>query len=177
MSAARINMSSGVCLGLRVAYRCFNSARSRSGVGVQTRAFCSSAREQFSPAVESTEEYKYVERLIPPTRVPPPPKHTGPTPSGWVPPPALPPALPYMVRRSRMHNVPVYTDITHGNRKTTVLRKIEGDIWALEKDVKAHLACLTGKSPPTQVNEVTRSIRVKGHFDEELKSWLVEKGF
>ncbi|GCC42631.1 hypothetical protein chiPu_0026876, partial [Chiloscyllium punctatum] len=43
-----------------------------------------------------------------------------------------PPDLPYLIRRSRMHNLPVYTDITHGNRKMTVIRKIEGDIWVCE---------------------------------------------
>lgn len=37
--------------------------------------------------IESTEEYKFVERLIPPTTVPVPPKHDQyPTPSGWRPP-------------------------------------------------------------------------------------------
>ena len=28
-----------------------------------------------------------------------------------------------------MHNIPVYKDITHGNREMTVIRKVEGDIW------------------------------------------------
>lgn len=28
-----------------------------------------------------------------------------------------------------MHNIPVYKDITHGNRQMTVIRKVEGDIW------------------------------------------------
>lgn len=40
-----------------------------------------------------------------------------------------PPSLPYMIRRSRMHNVPVYSDIKHGNQHSTLLRKVEGDIW------------------------------------------------
>jgi len=39
------------------------------------------------------------------------------------------PSLPYMIRRSRMHNVPVYSDIKHGNQQSTLLRKVEGDIW------------------------------------------------
>lgn len=43
-----------------------------------------------------------------------------------------PPNLPYFVRRSRMHNIPVYKDITHGNRQMTVIRKVEGDIWVSE---------------------------------------------
>lgn len=127
--------------------------------------------------IESTEEYKFVERLIPPSRVPAPPKHVGPTPSGWTPPADSPPPLPYMIRRSRMHNIPVYTDLTHGSRKTTLVRKVEGDIWALEKDVKQYLKEVTGKDLPTQVNEVTMTLKVKGHVDIELKEWLASKGF
>lgn len=126
---------------------------------------------------EKTEEYKFVERLIPPSRVPTPRLHTGNTPSGWRPSAYSLPLLPYMIRRSRMHNIPVYTDVTHGNRKTTLIRKVEGDIWALERDVKKYLKEVTGKELPTQVNEVTMSLRIKGHFDVELKEWLVNKGF
>ncbi|KAK5605263.1 hypothetical protein CRENBAI_017064 [Crenichthys baileyi] len=127
--------------------------------------------------IESTEDYKFVERLIPPSRIPDPPKHVGATPSGWIPPAESPPPLPYMIRRSRMHNIPVYTDLTHGNRKMTLVRKVEGDIWALEKDVKEYLKQVTGKELPTQVNEVTMTLKVKGHFDQELKDWLASKGF
>ncbi|XP_032660293.1 large ribosomal subunit protein mL49 isoform X2 [Chelonoidis abingdonii] len=135
-------------------------------------------RPQYPGIVESTEEYKFVERLIPPTRIPAPPKHAQyPTPSGWRAPSDTPPALPYFVRRSRMHNVPVYKDITSGNRRMTVIRKIEGDIWALEEEVKEFLTQLAGKPPPIQVNEVTGSIRIKGYFDNELKEWLLNKGF
>uniref|UniRef100_A0A8C7YNZ3 Large ribosomal subunit protein mL49 n=1 Tax=Oryzias sinensis TaxID=183150 RepID=A0A8C7YNZ3_9TELE len=90
----------------------------------------SSSPQQQNPAlIESTEEFVFVERLIPPSRIPDPPKHAGPAPSGWTPPAETPPPLPYMIRRSRMHNIPVYTDLTHGNRKMTLVRKVEGDIW------------------------------------------------
>uniref|UniRef100_A0A672HBU6 Large ribosomal subunit protein mL49 n=1 Tax=Salarias fasciatus TaxID=181472 RepID=A0A672HBU6_SALFA len=68
----------------------------------------------------SAEEYRFVERLIPPSRIPVPPKHAGPAPSGWIPPADNPPPLPYMVRRSRMHNIPM-----------TLIRKVEGDIWSV----------------------------------------------
>lgn len=142
------------------------------------RSVCTAAPgDQKMTIIESTAEYKFVERLIPPSQVPAPPKHTGRTPSGWCPPAETPPPLPYMIRRSRMHNVPVYTDLTFGNRKTTLIRKVEGDIWALEKDVKQYLKEVTGKELPTQVNEVTMTLKVKGHFDAELKEWLVSKGF
>ncbi|GCB77705.1 hypothetical protein scyTo_0021124 [Scyliorhinus torazame] len=97
---------------------------------LQESAKSASSDAKYPGIVESTEEFKFVERLIPPITVPIPPKHDHyPTPSGWRPPRDPPPDLPYTVRRSRMHNVPVYTDITHGNRKMTVIRKIEGDIW------------------------------------------------
>lgn len=76
-----------------------------------------------------------------------------------------------------MHNIPVYRDITHGNRQMTVIRKVEGDIWALQKDVEDFLSPLLGKTPVTQVNEVTGTLRVKGYFDQQLKAWLLEKGF
>ncbi|KAG7453497.1 39S ribosomal protein L49, mitochondrial [Solea senegalensis] len=145
---------------------------------VGLRFVCDAARQVKTPGIiESTEEYRFVERLIPPTRVPTPPKHTGPPPSGWTPPAESPPPLPYMIRRSRMHNVPVYTDVTHGSRRTTLVRRVERDIWALEKDVKHFLMEVTGKELPTQVNEVTMTLRVKGHYDKELKEWLVSKGF
>lgn len=148
-----------------------------TGTTAGIRLFCVGAPEQKKAGIiESTEEYKFVERLIPPSRVPTP-KHAGPTPSGWIPPADSPPPLPYMIRRSRMHNIPVYTDLTHGNRKMTLVRKVEGDIWALEKDVKEYLMAVTGKDLPTQVNEVTMTLTVKGHFDKELKEWLATKGF
>ncbi|XP_004618467.2 39S ribosomal protein L49, mitochondrial [Sorex araneus] len=128
--------------------------------------------------VESVDEYQFVERLLPPTSIPKPPKHDSyPTASGWQPPRDPPPDLPYFVRRSRMHNIPVYTDITHGNRQMTVIRKVEGDIWALQKDVEEFLRLLLGRTPVTQVNEVTGTLRVKGYFHEPLKAWLLEKGF
>ncbi|XP_062456813.1 large ribosomal subunit protein mL49 [Rhea pennata] len=129
--------------------------------------------------VESAAEYAaFVERLLPPTRVPAPPEHPSyPTPSGWSPPRDPPPALPYFVRRSRMHNVPVYRQLTKGNRKMTVIRKIEGDIWALEGELKAFLAPLAGRQPLTQVNELTGTLRIKGHFDGEVRAWLLQKGF
>ncbi|XP_006861004.1 PREDICTED: 39S ribosomal protein L49, mitochondrial [Chrysochloris asiatica] len=128
--------------------------------------------------VESVDEYHFVERLLPPTSIPEPPKHEHyPTPSGWQPPRDPPPNLPYRVQRSRMHNIPVYKNITHCNRQTTVIRKVEGDIWALQKDVEDFLSPLLGKKPITQVNEVTGTLQVKGHFDQQLKGWLLEKGF
>lgn len=48
---------------------------------------------------------------------------------------------------------------------------------ALQKDVEDLLSPLLGKTPVTQVNEVTGTLRIKGYFDQQLKAWLLEKGF
>lgn len=174
--SACFNLQSAV---LRSALRGAFSLHSRTPTpAAGLRFVCDAAPEaQKAVIVESVEEYKFVERLIPPSMVPAPPPHTGPTPSGWIPPAASPPALPYMIRRSRLHNIPVYSDLTKSSLKTTLIRKVEGDIWALEKDVKQYLKEVTGRELPTQVNEVTMTLKVKGHFDQELKDWLAGKGF
>ncbi|XP_068452876.1 large ribosomal subunit protein mL49-like [Clinocottus analis] len=176
--AARFTTQSAVfCRALR-ALSLYVRSPGPPASAVGLRFLCNAApKETKRVTLESTEEYKFVERLIPPSRVPSPPQHTGPSPSGWTPPAATPPDLPYMIRRSRMHNIPVYTDVTNGSRKTTLVRKVEGDIWALEKDVKHYLKEVTGKELPTQVNEVTMTLKVKGHFDSELKEWFASKGF
>lgn len=170
---------------LRPSLRTLLGAWSRSGTPggapggpAGLRPVCHSAPEEVKEATrESAEEYRHVERLIPPSRVPAAPVHAGAAPSGWRPPACTPPPCPYLIRRSRMHNIPVYGDLTHGNRSTTLIRKVEGDIWALERDVRQHLLEVTGQDPPTQVNEVTMTLKVKGHFQEELKRWLLSKGF
>ncbi|XP_026863830.2 39S ribosomal protein L49, mitochondrial [Electrophorus electricus] len=176
MAASVRNMALTVTQRLWISHEVASLARRISTVGACLRAENRTPGER-TGIVESSEEYRFVERLIPPTCIPTPHKYDGSAPSGWTPPSEVPPALPYMIRRSRMHNVPVYSDIKHGNQKSTLLRKVEGDIWALNKDVKEYLQQLTGKELPTQVNEVTGTIRIKGQFDKEIKEWLVKKGF
>ncbi|NP_001291156.1 39S ribosomal protein L49, mitochondrial [Esox lucius] len=177
MSLSYIHRFTMLYRGFRATVHLYNHTARIPNTTIRLQSLCTPVGEANAKIIQSTEEYKFVERLIPPSRVPIPPKRDGPAPSGWTPPAEMPPALPYMIRRSRMHNIPVYTDLTHGSRKTTIIRKVEGDIWALEKDVKEFLQQLTGKDLPTQVNEVTMILRVKGHFDVELKEWLVKKGF
>ncbi|NWR95361.1 RM49 protein, partial [Furnarius figulus] len=129
-----------------------------------------------SPPEESTAEFVFVERLLPPTHIPNPPQHPKyPTPSGWSPPTGPSPDLPYFVRRSRHHNLPVYLEVRKGgNRKITTLRGVRGDLWALERDLRAFLGV---PELPVQVNEVTGTLRLKGHWGTELRQWLLQKGF
>uniref|UniRef100_A0A8C3QGA4 Large ribosomal subunit protein mL49 n=1 Tax=Cyanoderma ruficeps TaxID=181631 RepID=A0A8C3QGA4_9PASS len=124
---------------------------------------------------ESTAEFGFVERLLPPSRVPEPPPHPKyPTPSGWSPPAGSPPALPYFVRRSHLHNLPVYEGQRQG-RRLTALRRIHGDIWALHRDLRAFLGSLGVPEVPAQVNEVTGTLRLRGHWGPQVRQWLGEK--
>ncbi|KAM8862884.1 large ribosomal subunit protein mL49 [Spinachia spinachia] len=174
MAALRRAYPAVLCGALRVYIRAPGPPASAVGLRFVSNA---APDDHTRVPLESTEEYKFVERLIPPSRVPAAPAHAGRSPSGWTPPADTPPPLPYMVRRSRMHNIPVYTDMTHGSRRTTLVRKVEGDIWALEKDIKQHLKEVMGMEPLTQVNEVSMTLKVKGHVESELKEWLASKGF
>uniref|UniRef100_A0A8C5FQY7 Large ribosomal subunit protein mL49 n=1 Tax=Gadus morhua TaxID=8049 RepID=A0A8C5FQY7_GADMO len=113
-------MSACFTLRFKMIHRVLRCAFQLPGPSViRLQPMCVAVGEQNPPCgtLETTKEYMFVERLIPPTRVPVPPRHDGPAPSGWAPPSDVPPSLPYMVRRSRMHNIPVYTDISHGNRR------------------------------------------------------------
>ncbi|XP_064293539.1 large ribosomal subunit protein mL49 [Phalacrocorax carbo] len=94
-----------------------------------------------------------------------------------LPPPGPPQPLPYFVRRSRLHNLPVYPRLRKSNRRLTELRHVEGDIWALERELRAFLGGRGGKEPEVQVNEVTGSLRFKGRWEGELREWLLQRGF
>ncbi|XP_071275981.1 LOW QUALITY PROTEIN: large ribosomal subunit protein mL49 [Agelaius tricolor] len=126
---------------------------------------------------ESTAEFGFVERLLPPSRIPDPPPHPKyPTPSGWSPPADPPPDLPYFVRRSRLHNLPVYLGLRQG-RCLTELRRIHGDIWALERDLRAFLGSQGVPEVAAQVNEVTGTLRLRGHWGAQVRQWLLQRGF
>lgn len=90
--------------------------------------------EELTDVVESTEEFKYVEKLIGSQIVPDPPKHDSyPTPSGWVPVNVeLSSKLSYAVLRTRFHQFPMYAiEREGGSRKLVRIKNIEGDIWVI----------------------------------------------
>lgn len=67
---------------------------------------------------------------------------------------------------------------TFGIRYLTVIRKIDGDMSALEKELRTLLEPLHKEGPLLmQVDEVTRAIRVEGIFLETVSEFLLSKGF
>ncbi|KAK2150027.1 hypothetical protein LSH36_427g05027 [Paralvinella palmiformis] len=85
--------------------------------------------------------------------------------------------LPYFIKRTRFHNLPVYVEIHNGgNRKMTLIKYVEGDIWALEGELSHFITEKTGKRTYTQVDEVCRKVRVRGDFIAEVTDFCLSKG-
>ncbi|KAK3916114.1 putative 39S ribosomal protein L49, mitochondrial [Frankliniella fusca] len=124
------------------------------------------------------EEWKFVQDLLPqPVIKKPSPKPEYP--SGWK--PQNPPAdSPYFIQRTANHMLPVYLkrDTPRGVRKRTVVRYIQGDVWALEEELRA----VVSKTYPkdifnTMVNEVAGQITFRGDYVSVLKAYLESKGW
>ncbi|CAH8668570.1 unnamed protein product [Schistosoma bovis] len=135
----------------------------------------------------SQAEYVWVEKILKNTKIPFPKNIVAPTPSGWIPPiPELSKDVPYSVRRSKNHMLPVYytekqrkkKEHTHGTRQLTVIRHVDGDMQALADDLRTLLQpkCEAGLFL-CQVDEVTRCIKIEGLFQEEVAKFLLSKGF
>jgi DNA-binding transcriptional regulator GbsR (MarR family) len=69
----------------------------------------------------------------------------------------------------------VYTDYKHG-RKTvlTQIRKIDGDIMAMERMLREEL-----QEPKlhSRVDEITKSITLHGKYRKKVAQWLEKFGF
>ncbi|XP_067012079.2 large ribosomal subunit protein mL49 [Anabrus simplex] len=125
----------------------------------------------------SPEEWKFVERLLP-LKVVPEPVPKSEYPSGWKPPSDECLRYPYYIERSKNHMLPVYLDLSYrGMRKITKLKRIHGDIWALEKELKDYLEEKNQKIVTSQVHEQCGHIFFKGDHVHYCQEWLLSKGF
>ncbi|XP_049795701.1 probable 39S ribosomal protein L49, mitochondrial [Schistocerca nitens] len=125
----------------------------------------------------SPEEWQWVERLLGP-KVVPQPKPKADYPSGWKPPSDAALSLPYFVKRNKNYMLPVYLNIKfRGQRRITVVRNIQGDIWLMERELREHLESVVKKPVVTMVHEVCCLIKVKGDVYLPVEQWLYQKGF
>ncbi|XP_017065019.1 probable 39S ribosomal protein L49, mitochondrial [Drosophila eugracilis] len=123
-------------------------------------------------------EWRFVERLLPAETVPQPAEKSK-YPSGWQPQKENGSELGYYVGRTKNHMVPVYLHTKfRGQRRITVVRRVQGDIWSLEKDLRAVVEkSRNGKLCATRINELSGQIHFHGDHVDLLRDYLKEKGF
>lgn len=92
---------------------------------------------------------------------------------------ASPTDYPYFIERNRNYMQPVYLNRSPGRalKKTTKLSKIQGDIWALDSDIKKYIKECTGQAPPSQIHEFAGIIKFRGDCVNRIKDWMNIKGF
>lgn len=64
-----------------------------------------------------------------------------------------------------------------GTKKVTKINKIQGDIWAMERDVKQYLEKCMGKQIASQIHEFAGVIKFRGDCVNRVKEWMDMKGF
>lgn len=119
-------------------------------------------------------EWEYVEQILRKPLVPEPqPKSEYP--SGWRPQTNL--SNPYYVARTKNHMIPVYLNrFFRGTRRITELRKIQGDIWLLERELRDCIETRIGRKIASRVNELSGQITFKGDYVTIINDFLMKKG-
>ena len=144
---------------------------------------------EFAPKVAdtefstSTEEWKFVERLLPLTLIPSIPKLDR-YPSGYQ--PAKISAeeavekYQYYVSRANSHLLPVYLKTISSDLEEemhTDIKKVEGNLYQLRKDIDEFLFQRYKQEFISQVSELQQMVKYKGDFQDEIKEFLYFKGF
>ncbi|KAL2258972.1 hypothetical protein VTK26DRAFT_7512 [Humicola hyalothermophila] len=82
---------------------------------------------------------------------------------------------PYLVTRTASNNFRVYHLAKRGgNKKLTVIKKVEGDRQALRSMLSQHLKVA---EHAIKVNSLTGHVTVPGHRKQEVTDWLAAMGF
>lgn len=127
--------------------------------------------------VHNPPEWKYVEQVLVPQLIP---KLTPKAeyPSGWKPQTINPSETPYMIPRTKNGMLPVYLDIKfRGTKRVTVIRLIQGDIFAFEKELTDFLEDYLKRKFVMRANEFSGNIKITGDYVNLIKHFLGEKGF
>jgi len=123
-------------------------------------------------------EWKYVERVLGYKCIPKPPTEDAKLPSGYKPASASPTVNSYFIERTKNYMQPVYLiENPRGTKKVTKISKIQGDIWALERDVKQYLEECMGKQIASQIHEFAGVLKFRGDYVSRVKEWMDMKGF
>ena len=78
----------------------------------------------------------------------------------------------------QMHMLPVYTNFERKHMMmTTTIKRADGNLFALRKDLDKMLMQKYGMEFISQVAEVNSYVRYRGDFEEEFKNFLISKGF
>ena len=129
------------------------------------------------------EEWKFIERLIPPVLIPAiTPKKTYS--SGF----QLPKISPeeaiekyeYFVGRPASQMLPIYLKIRsndHSESVSTKIGKCEGNLYKLREDIDNFLENRYKREFIAQVSELQQCLLYRGEFEEEFKEFLLSKGF
>ena len=94
-------------------------------------------------------------------------------------------ALPYTISRTRSSNIPVYhLAKAGGNKHLTQVRKLTGDLQALQGDIRSALGLEQfvvdqqgRKKENVTINWTTKQIVVRGWRGPEIKKWSELRGF
>lgn len=124
-------------------------------------------------------DWKYVERTLPPVVVPQPVKREF-YPSGWKPQADISVLKdrPYFIERTKNYMLPVYLKLgQRGIRRHTFVKKISGDIFLLDKELKEFLQKDSFMPIRTQVHEFAGYIRIHGDFVNACKYWLEKRNY
>ncbi|XP_055692234.1 probable 39S ribosomal protein L49, mitochondrial [Lutzomyia longipalpis] len=155
------------------------------GAGSQVRHSSFRSSPQFGhiddhPPVEIAKnppEWKFVERLLGPATVPAP-KAQAHYPSGWRPQQIDAAQRDYFIARTRNHMIPVYLESKfRGSKKVTVVRKIEGDIWKLEEELRGVIEKAAGRKIISRINEMSGQIEFTGAYVNIITEYLMDKGY
>ena len=131
--------------------------------------------------VKDAEVWAFVERLLPPEKVPSLPRQladSSMSPSGFRPPRVVPGTFPYHVSRPKSHMLPVYSRLCRNQMTlTTSIKRVDGNLFKLKEELDAFLMERYRMEFIAQVAEVRGKIVYRGDFEEDFKEFLLEKGF
>lgn len=127
--------------------------------------------------IKNPVEWKFVEKLLSKQIVPPAtikPEY----PSGWRPQTIDVRSNDYFIARTKNHMIPIYLQVTfRGTRRITIIKRIQGDIWNLEIELREMIEKLIGRKIASRINEMSGQIHFKGDFVNIVKDYLINKGF